>query len=460
MAPTIKINSPIDDSLVGEVPSLDVAAVDRALEQLKTAQPAWAAKSIKERTEVLAKLSRALVDHVDELAELLVKEVGKTPKESRDEVTRSAELIDATIEAANQSQPLTIKAEDFPNTPKGREQEVSWVPWGTVLAISPFNYPVNLSVSKIAPALAMGNVVAFKPSTQGAVVGSRMIEIFREAGLPKDVLTVITGPTKEIGDHLVAHPQVDALNLTGSEAVGRHAAKITGMIPLLMELGGNDPAVVLADADLTLAAEQIAGGAFKYAGQRCTAVKRVYVEESVADQFVTALVKARNETFATAGDPREHPVGPVISDQQADYLDDLMADVKMHQGEVKCGGSRRGRVWEATVVDRLPHTSRLVTEEQFGPILPVVRVKDAEEAITLANDSDYGLGASIFTKDAKFGHELAQRLVAGGVHVNGPDQRGPDNFLFTGHKSSGLGAQGVSFALGAMGRPKGIVSNS
>jgi glyceraldehyde-3-phosphate dehydrogenase (NADP+) len=460
MADTIKITSPVDDSVVGEVPALDVTAVDRTLDQLQTAQAGWQAQTMQERCDVLAKLSKALVENVDELAELLVKEVGKTPKESRDEVTRSAELIDATIEAAKQSKPLQIKAEDFPNTPKGRSQEVVWVPWGTVLAISPFNYPVNLSVSKIAPALAMGNVVAFKPPTQGAVVSSRMIELFRAAGLPREVLAVITGDTKRIGDHLTAHPQVDAVNLTGSEAVGRHVAETTGMIPFLMELGGNDPAIVLADADLTLAAEQVAGGAFKYAGQRCTAVKRVYVEESVADQFVTALVKARNEKFPTAGDPREHPVGPVINDKQADYLDDLMTDAKHHQGEVKCGGSRRGRVWEATIIDKLPHAARLVTEEQFGPILPIVRVKDAEEAIKLANDSEYALGASIFTKDPKFGRELADRIEAGGVHVNGPDQRGPDNFLFTGHKASGLGAQGVSFALGAMGRPKGIVSNS
>ena len=459
MPDQIKITSPIDDSAVGSVPALSTDQVDAALQTLQESQPGWASLSLDDRVQVLGQMAESLRDYANELADLLTREVGKTPKEAHDEVVRSADLIDATAEAATQLQPAILKAEDFPNTPKGRVQTVRQLPWGVVLAIAPFNYPVNLSVSKLAPALVMGNAVAFKPPTQGAVVASRMVELFHEAGLPKDILKVITGKTAEIGDHLVTHRAISAVNLTGSAEVGQHVAETTGMVPLLMELGGNDPAVVLEDADLALAAQYVAAGAFKYGGQRCTAVKRVYVAESVADQFITALVKERNDRFGTAGDPREHPIGPVISDQQADYLDDLMADATMKGGEVRCGGSRRGRVWEATLVDKLPHQSRLVQEEQFGPLLPIVRVKDAEEALTLANDSEFGLGASLFTADQKAGRALAERIQAGGVHLNGPDQRGPDNFLFTGLKESGLGAQGVGFALYAMSRPQGIVTN-
>lgn len=461
MAETIKIHSPIDDSQVGEVPVMDQRAVDAALKEVAGAQARWAATSAKDRASLLGKLAKALRDHVDELADLLVKEVGKVPKEAHDEVTRSADLLDFTATELGNLKSLELKSEDFPETAKGRRQTVTRVPWGVVLAIAPFNYPINLSVSKIAPALAMGNTVAFKPPTQGAVAASRMVELWqKEAGLPVDLLTVITGETKDIGDHLVTHSAVGAINLTGSDEVGRHVAEATGLLPLLFELGGNDPAIVLDDADLELAATHITGGAFKYAGQRCTAVKRVYVVESVADQLVSQLIKARNEHFGTSGDPHEHPVGPVISDKQADYLEDLLADAKLLGGVIQCGGGRKGRVWEATIVDKLPQKARLVKEEQFGPILPIVRVKDADEALRLANDTEFGLQASLFSKDTKKGEGLAARIEAGGVHLNGPDQRGPDNFLFTGHKASGLGAQGVRFALEAMSQPKGVVHNS
>lgn len=231
------------------------------------------------------------------------------------------------------------------------------------------------------------------------------------------------------------------------------------MIPLLLELGGNDPAVVLADADLDLAAKHIAGGAFKLAGQRCTAVKRVYVMDRVADRLVRKITEQVEAKFGTAGDPREHPVSPVISDDQARYLRTLLSDAKRRGARVVRGGTIRGRHVEATVLDRVPHAARVVREEQFGPVLPVVRVKDAEQAVKFANDSAYGLQASVFSRNETRCREIGARLEAGGVHLNGPDQRAPDNFMFTGHKASGIGAQGVRFALEAMSRPKGIVTN-
>lgn len=462
MSEPIPVHSPIDGSVVGSLPAAGVADVDATYERLGSAQLAWAERPASERAGVLRAVSQRLRKAAPELGELLVREIGKTPKEAEDEVVRSADLIDFTVEQALDSPHLAdyeIRAEEFPGTPAGRVQTVTRVPLGVVLAIAPFNYPVNLAVSKIAPALMIGNTVLFKPPTQGGVAASRMAELFYDAGVPADVLAVVTGRASEIGERLVTHPEVAMISLTGSTDTGGRIAKQAGMIPLMMELGGNDPAIVLADADLALAAGNIAKGAFKYAGQRCTAVKRVYVADSVAEEFTELLVAQVGEHFGSAGDPREHPVGPVIDDKQAGYLAELLADATAAGGTVRCGGSRDGRVFEATVVDGLSHGARLVAEEQFGPLLPVVRVADAEEAVRLANDTPYGLQASLFTRDHTLAGSLARQIKAGGVHVNGPDQRGPDNFMFVGHKASGLAPQGVRFALEGMSTLKGIVHN-
>ena len=459
MADTIKVTSPIDDSLVGELPAMSRGDIDKAYEGLQNVQPEWAAKPVAERAEQVSLIAKVLRDYVDELADTLVMEIGKTPQEARDEITRTADLVDATVAAATALKPERIAAEDFPNTPAGRSQLVERVPLGVILAISPFNYPVNLAVSKIAPALVMGNTVMFKSSTRGGITARRLVELCGQAGLASPVLHFASGQSSEIGDYLVTHPAVSGVAMTGSTDVGQHIAAQTGMVPLLLELGGNDAAIVLAGADLGLAAEAIAKGAFKYAGQRCTAVKRVYVSAAVAEEFTEKLVAQVDQHFGSAGDPREHPVGPVIDDKQADFLQGLLDDALANGGKVARGGQRDGRVFEATVVTGLPHQARLVCEEQFGPILPVVAIKDQAEAVTLANDSRYGLQASVFTDNRQVAEAVAAQLDVGGVHLNGPDQRGPDNFMFTGSKESGLGSQGIRFALEAFSKQKGHVYN-
>ena len=459
MTKTIKILSPIDDSVVGEVPAADKAAVDVVFKKLRLAQSAWAAKPLKDRAAVVKLLAETMTKHQDELADLLVREVGKTPDDAKAEVERTVELTAFAITEAEHIKPEEFRSKDFPGWRTEKKQTVSRVPLGVVVAIAPFNYPVNLSISKVAPALLMGNTVLLKPPTQGSVVASRLVALAHEAGVPEDVLQVVTGAGNEIGDHLVTHPDCKLVAMTGSVKAGKHIASKAGMIPLLLELGGNDPAIVLEDADLDVAAEAITKGAFKYAGQRCTAVKRVYVADKIADNLIDRLVRARNEHFGSAGDPREHPVGPVISDEQAEYAESLIKDATEQGATVLCGGGRRGQVVEATIIDHAAQTMRVVAEEQFAPVLPIIRVQDADEAVRLSNDTPYGLQASIFTKDTKQGEAMAAEIEAGGVHINGPDERGPDNFLFVGHKDSGLGSQGVRFSLEAMSKHKGVVHN-
>ncbi len=455
----IKITSPIDNTIVGTVPAARPIDVAQAYDRLAASQPEWAEKPPVERAKLLHACSSALRDSVDELAELIVREIAKTPSEAKTEVLRTADLIDVTVETAEAMKPEKIGSESMPGTPAGRVQEIVRVPLGVVLAIAPFNYPVNLAVSKLAPALMVGNTVLFKPPTAGSLVGSRMTELFIEAGIPADVLICLTGSGGVIGDALLEHESLAMVAMTGSTGVGQKIAAKTGMVSLLLELGGNDPALVLKDADIELAAKHIAKGAFQYSGQRCTAVKRVYVDESVAERFTAALTQEVSRQFPSAGDPRQHSVGPVISDQQADYLQTLLDDAVGSGGRIVYGGGRTGRVFEPTVVDNIPHNTRLVVEEQFGPILPVVSTTSEDQAVAYANDSEYGLQASIFSNDFTRARTIAEQIEAGGVHINGPDQRGPDSFLFIGHKKSGFGAQGIRFALEAMSKPKAYISN-
>lgn len=461
MPRTLTIRSPIDGTVVGKVPRRSPRDVRAAYVRLAKAQREWADAPLAERLRVTKLLATVLRKHREEFTGLLIREVGKTPAEAEAEVLRTAELVEMTVRearrpgTARQPYPEVIRDQAHP----GRRQAVDRVPLGVVLAISPFNYPINLSLSKLAPALAMGNTVLWKPSTQGSVTASRFVRRLRDAGFPRRLLALVTGSGGELGDALVGNPACAMVAMTGSTETGQRIARRTGMVPLLLELGGNDPAVVLADADLDLAAKNIVGGAFKYAGQRCTAVKRVYVVRGAADRLARKIDAEVGRRFGSAGDPREHPVGPVIDDDAAKRQRRLIADAKRRGAKVVRGGTVRGRYVEPTVLDKVPHRAAVVREEQFGPVLPIVRVKDADEAVRLANDSEYGLQASVFTQSAARAKRLATRIQAGGVHLNGPDQRGPDNFLFTGHKASGLGAQGIRFSLESMSKPKAVVTN-
>jgi glyceraldehyde-3-phosphate dehydrogenase (NADP+) len=332
------------------------------------------------------------------------------------------------------------------------------VPLGTVLAIPPFNYAVNLAVSKIAPALVTGNVVVLKPPSQGALSALAMCELAYQAGIPGDVLHVVTGRGSRIGDYLVQHPEVDMITFTGSSETGRDLARKAGMVPLMLELGGKDAALVLEDADLAAAAADIVAGAFSYSGQRCTAVKRVLVVDRVGDEL-TARIAERVQQL-TVGDPRDNcTVTPLVDAGSAEGAERLTADAVAAGAQLVCGGTREGNLVQPTVVDHVTAEMDLAWVEPFAPVLPIIRVANAAEAIRLSNESEYGLQAAIFTTDINAAIQIAARLDVGTVQVNGRTARGPDHFPFVGTKSSGMGTQGVRPAIEAMTRVKSLVVN-
>ena len=454
----LDILSPVDGSLVGRVPAMSREDVDRAVENTKQGLPLWAETPVHERAAVFYRAAELLEKHAEEIAAVLTMEIAKDKRSSLFEVQRTADFFRYTADAGKSMAGEAIGGDNFPGGSRSKISYVSRVPLGTVLAISPFNYPVNLSASKLAPALIGGNAVLLKPASQGAVSALYLADVLQEAGLPAGVLNTITGRGSEIGDYLVTHPGVNFINFTGSTAVGRHIAKEAGMVPLMLELGGKDAAIVLPDADLEFAAQNILSGAYSYAGQRCTAVKRILAENAVADQLVPMLLKGIAKL--KVGDPREDAViVPLINTQAADFVMELIADAVAKGAKVLTGGGRTGNLIEPTLVDYVTEEMRLAWEEPFGPVLPLMRVSGMQEAIDIANRSEYGLQSSVFTRNIHDAFYIANRLEVGTVQINNKTERGPDHFPFLGVKASGMGTQGVKYAIEAMTRPKAIVFN-
>ncbi|MFD0825497.1 NADP-dependent glyceraldehyde-3-phosphate dehydrogenase [Neobacillus sp. M.A.Huq-85] len=455
---TINIMSPYLSEVIGKVQAITKEEVDEAIYSAHEAQKLWAEFSLQQRASYLYKWADELVSRQEEIAEMIMKEVGKSFKDAKSEVTRTADFIRYTIEEALHMHGESMRGESFPGGSKNKIAIVDRVPLGVVLAISPFNYPVNLAAAKIAPALMAGNAVIFKPATQGAISGTKMIEALDETGLPNGLVNLVTGKGSVIGDYLVEHKGINMISFTGGTQTGVRLAKKSAMVPLVLELGGKDPGIVCEDADLKEAAKQIISGAFSYSGQRCTAIKRVLVNENVADELV-GLLKEEVERL-TVGSPEDGcTIVPLIDKKSADFIQILIADALGHGAEVVIGNKRERNLIHPTLLDYVTGEMRVAWEEPFGPVLPIIRVSSDEEAIKLANESEYGLQASIFTKDVNKAFAISNKMEAGSVQINGRTERGPDHFPFIGIKGSGIGVQGIRKSIESMTREKVTVLN-
>jgi len=453
-----KIFSPADGSLVGEVPAMSLEEADDFLKTACLAQKVWAGIPVSERATVLHKAADILLREKNTMADILMCEIAKNKDSSLSELTRTADLIHFTAEEGKRVTGESLSSGAFPGFHETKLSIVNRVPLGVVLAIAPFNYPINLAASKIAPALVAGNSVVFKPPTQGSVSALYLGRIFCEAGLPAGVLNVITGQGHAIGDHLVSHPLVNMVAFTGSSKIGKHIASLAGMKPLLLELGGKDAALVLEDADLPLAAKHIVAGAFSFSGQRCTAVKRILVMESVADKLIKQLLPLIRAM--TVGRPEDNAdITSLISEEAADFVQELIDDAIEKGAQLLIGNKREKNIIYPTLFDRVTVDMRIAWEEPFGPVLPILRVKTVDEAVRITNESEYGLQASVFTENIDSAFRVGTQLDVGTVQVNGKTERGPDHFPFVGVKSSGMGTQGIRYSIEAMTRSKAVVLN-
>lgn len=455
---TISVTSPYLGTEIGNIQAMTRDELDESICSARQAQSGWADLTVRERGEYLYRWIDELLEAKEEIAEMIMMEVGKGHSDAIKEVERTADFIRYTIEEAYHMHGESIMGENFVGGTRSKIAIVHRVPLGVVLAIAPFNYPVNLSAAKIAPALISGNAVIFKPATQGALSGIKMIEALDRAGLPAGVLNVVTGRGSVIGDYLVEHPGINMISFTGGTKNGIHIASKAKMIPLVMELGGKDPAIVREDADLEYTAKQIVSGAYSYSGQRCTAIKRVLVHESAADRLAE-LLKKEVEAL-TVGSPVDNcTIVPLIDEGSADYVQGLIDDAIKKGAALLSGNKREGNLIYPTLLDHVTPDMEVAWQEPFGPVLPLIRVKSDEEAIALANESEFGLQASIFTKDINQALLIAPKLETGTVQINGRTERGPDHFPFIGVKGSGTGTQGIRRSIESMSREKVTVMN-
>jgi len=454
----ITISNPYNGDLVGNVQACTKNEVDHVIQTAKQNIECWETTPIKERSDVLKRAAELIYKWSDYLGNLLMQENGKALKNAISEIRRTAIIFRATAEAREQLLGETLVGDVLEGSSREKISMTYRVPLGVILCIGPFNYPFNLTGSKIAPALLAGNSVVMKPPTEGAITASHFGVIMEKAGLPPGVFNIITGRGSEIGDYLTSHPDISMISFTGSSTTGRHIAEIAGMKPLLLELGGKDAAIVLDDADIEATVNSIVAGAFSYNGQRCTAVKRVLPMPSIADNLVERVTEEAKKL--TIGDPAENKdIGPIISSKQCDYIQELINDALEKGATLKCGNKREDSIIWPTVLDHVTEEMRIAWEEQFGPVIPFIRIHSADEAIKISNKSKYGLQGMIFTKDIDLAFNIAQELEVGTVQINGKSSRGPDHFPFLGTKSSGMGTQGINYAIKNMSRPKVVVMN-
>jgi phosphonoacetaldehyde dehydrogenase len=402
------------------------------------------------RHEILDKTRLLLQTRREEFARLITSEAGLCIRETRYEVGRALDVLRlAAIEALHDDG--QVFSGDI--SPQGKARKIFTLrePVSVVVAISPFNHPLNQVVHKVAPAIASGAPMILKPSEKTPLTALRFAELLYEAGLPGPMLSVLLGPTNEVAEPLVQDSRVEVVSFTGSVAVGKRISGLAGYKRLVLELGGNDPLIVLDDADLDLATHLAAEGSYRNSGQRCTAVKRILVHDSIADEFTHRLVQKTQEY--NCGDPFDEAtrVGTVIDEQAAIYLESVVKEAVAAGAEVLCGGGRRGALLQPTVIANVPRDSRMVTCESFGPLAPILRVHDFDDAMALANATAYGLSSGVVTTNLETALKAVKQLRCGTVNINEVPGFRVEHSPFGGIKDSGLGIkEGVVEAIKSM----------
>jgi glyceraldehyde-3-phosphate dehydrogenase (NADP+) len=433
--------------------------VNKCVESAKAAQKLWAKTPLWKRAEALHRFAAILKDQKAPIADALVKEVAKCSKDAITEVVRSGDLISYAAEEGIRvlAEGKFLVSDCFPGNGRNKYCLASKIPLGVVLAIPPFNYPVNLAVSKIGPALIAGNAVVLKPPTQGAVSCLHMMHCLHMAGFPKGLVCAVTGKGSEIGDLLTTHPGINCISFTGGDT-GIAISKKAGMIPLQMELGGKDTCLVLEDADLELAANNIIKGGYSYSGQRCTAVKVVCVMESVADELVTKVVEKMKKL--TVGMPeKDCDITPVISESSANFIEGLVKDAKEKGAKFHQEWKREGNLIWPVLIDNVRPDMRIAWEEPFGPVIPVLRIKTVEEGIHHCNANNFALQGCVFTKNIDKAIMISDAMESGTIQINAAPARGPDHFPFQGLRDSGIGSQGITNSINMMTKTKSTVIN-
>lgn len=449
--------NPYDNSVVDTIP---MANKENVLKSIKSANDAKQEITRLSSREIFYRLNDACSDlknQKEKIAKVITMETGKPIKGSLYEMDRSIETL---LFAAEESK--RIFGENVPiNAGLGGEGVMAFtqkIPLGTVVAITPFNYPVNLAIHKLAPALAAKNTVILKPSREAPLSGLMLAEILANH-FPSGAVNTLTGHGQFIGDMLVGSDDVDKISFTGSVDTGVHIANNSGMKKVTLELGGNDPTIVLADANIDKAVEEVLDGAYLFSGQVCMGVKRVIVEKDVVDEFTQKLVKQTNKL--KVGNPMDKAtdIGPLINSKAVAEVDRVVQDAVTDGASVEAGGKIKDNFYWPTVLSDVKEGMELVSNETFGPVAPIIEAENIDEAIKIANNTKYGLNAGVFTENMHDALKCVHLIESGSVFVNKASTFRTDNMPFGGFKNSGMGKEGIKYAVEDMCRTKLIGFN-
>lgn len=453
---TMEVLNPFDGTVVDTVPKATAAEIDVALASAERGAVAMRALTGFERYQILHKTADLVMENSQELAETITLEEGKIIGEARIEVERAAEIIYLSAEESKRLYGEVIPVDGGPGV-VGKFGFTVRVPCGVVACISPFNFPLHLVCHKVGPALAAGNAAVLKPASDTPLVALKLVKLLLEAGVPAEAVQCITGRGSIVGDVLVSDPRIRKISFTGSRDIGERICQQAGLKKVTMELGSNAPVVILPDADLDKVAERLPTTAFSNAGQVCISAQRVLVDQSVYGDVIDALTPT--VTSINTGNPLDADtgMGPMIRQSDADRVHDWVQEAQAGGARLLVGGELDGQTYQATLLADVDKDMKISCEEVFGPTLGLTRVENVEEAISIANDTHYGLSASIFTQDLDAAMQYIQRVESGNIHINWGTQWRVDLMPYGGLKDSGFGKEGPKYAVEEMTETKMVV---
>lgn len=438
---TYKNVNPYDNSVISEIKLASKGQVEEAFQSAAEAQKKWAKSTIEERKQVIEKAVQYLADHKEEIVQLISRETGGTLLKANVEHHLAMEVLEEALNYVDE----VGAVKEVPGGPEGKINKIYRLPLGVISTISPFNFPVNLSMRAIIPAIALGNAVVHKPDIQVGLVGGVLFaKAFEYAGLPAGVFNLILSDIDEIGDEMLTNPIPRLISFTGSTAVGRHIGSIAGrnLKRVALELGGNSPFVVLSDADVDQAVNAAVFGKFIHQGQICMIINRIIVHQDKHDEFVEKFTARAKEL--TCGNPQDPQtvIGPLINERQLEKAVGFVELAKKEGATMVLEGKREGNVLSPYVFTNVKNDSEVAQTELFAPIALIIKAETDEEAVEMAGETDHGLSSSIFTSDLKKGEQYAVALDTGMTHINDQTVNDAPNIPFGGTKASGLGRFG------------------
>ncbi len=450
--------NPYDNSVIERIAESSEAAVRAAIGRAAAVAPQLATTPAYERAAILNRAAEIITDEAEKIARTMAQESGKPMKYARGEVSRCVETFTFAADAAR-----SLHGETVPlDAAKGGVGKIGYyvrVPVGVIAANTPFNFPLNLVAHKVAPAVAAGCPIVLKPAPATPLTARHLADILREAGLPESGIEVVIGGG-DVGNWLVTDSRIAMITFTGSVPIAREISKVVGLRRVTLELGGNAATVIDADADVDSAISRTVSGGFAYSGQVCISVQRLFIHRSRYDEFRDKYVAAANKLVI--GDPLDDKtdLGPMLNDGACQRIDSWVSEAVSGGAKVIAGGSRDGRLYEATVIEGAQRDMKIMREEVFGPVVCLIPFDDFDQALDAVNDSPFGLQAGVYTRDLNHAMLAAQKLNVGGVMINDAPTFRVDQMPYGGVKDSGVGREGPRFAIEEMTNLKMIVINT